>query len=78
MPVGVSPPPTRLSNSWCTCPAGAPVPVSGPVKPEPITTGRHVESAMSRLKPDTLESVTVKFYKAIEEPFQAEAVVPAD
>jgi hypothetical protein len=76
--MGMSPPPDRLPNSWCNCPSGSPVPASAPVKAAPLTAGSHVENALRKLKLDQVDTVTVKFYKAIEEPFQAEAVVPAD
>ena len=76
-PMGVSvvPPLERFANSWCSCSAG---PTALPdAKPVLVSGGSHFETTMQSRKPDQFESMKVRFFKAIEEPFEAEAVIPA-
>ena len=71
MAAGITPPPPRAPNAWCSCPGGpTPMPPSQDVK---LTSGSYYEAAFRTLKPEVFESMKVRFFKGIEEPFEAEA-----
>jgi hypothetical protein len=73
MGVGIVPPPPRAPNTWCACPAGpSPMPPAQEIK---LTSGSYYEAAFRTLKPEVFESMKVRFFKGIEEAFEAEAVV---
>ena len=73
MGVSVNPPAERFANSWCSCSAGA-MPWA-PAKPVLVGGGNHFETSLQSRKPDQLESLKLRFFKGIEETFEAEAVV---
>jgi hypothetical protein len=76
MGVTDTPRPPRPPTAWCTCAAG-PSPVQ-PAGTGRVMGGSHVENALRTRKPDQFDSVKVVFHKSIEEPFEAEAVVPTE
>ncbi|HEU4338550.1 MAG TPA: hypothetical protein VFS19_00655 [Planctomycetota bacterium] len=76
MGMGVVPPLPRVADSWCTC-------VNGPTpfvqrKPVKLGGGSYFEAAFRTRKPDQFESMKVRFYKGIEETFEAEASLTAE
>ncbi len=70
-------PPARQPGAWCLC-GGAPQPVQPPSPPAMLTSGSYFEGAFRARKPDQFDSMKVRFYKAIEESFEAEAIVPVE
>ena len=76
MGVTETPPQPRPPTAWCACPSG-PSPMA-PMNAGRIGGGSHTEHPLRTRKPDQFDSVKVVFYKAIEEPFEAEAAVPAE
>jgi hypothetical protein len=73
MGIGVVPPAPRAPNMWCACPNGpSPMP---PTQPVMLGGGSYYEAAFRARKPDQFESLKIRFYKGIEESFEAEVVV---
>ena len=73
MGMGVVPPLPRVPDSWCTC-VGGPIPFVAK-KPAKLAGSSYYEAAFRTRKPDQFESMKVRFYKGIEETFEAEAAV---
>jgi len=73
MGIGVVPPAPRASKMWCAC-ANGPAPLP-PTQPVMVSAGSYYEAAFRARKPDQFESLKIRFYKGIEETFEAEAVV---
>jgi hypothetical protein len=76
MGVGGAPPEPRPANAWCACATGpAPFVAQPPIM---LTSGSYVEAAYRTRKPEQFDSMKVRFYKGIEETFEAEASVSAN
>ena len=76
MGVGITPPEARPTKTWCAC-------ASGPVGYQPMpaalaNAGSYVDPGIRIRKPEHFDSLKVRFYKGIEEPFEVEAQVAAD
>ncbi|HKS17172.1 MAG TPA: hypothetical protein VJU16_07650, partial [Planctomycetota bacterium] len=73
MGIGIVPPPPRAAKMWCAC-ANGPAPLP-PTQPVMIGQGSYYEAAFRARKPDQFETLKIRFYKGLEETFEAEAVV---